>query len=122
MRMIWIILCSTIRSLCCANTGCPFLKSSSFFHHYTDVLNHSAGEATARLIRFLQEETDYDMDLVWESILRTCSLSDVVRCAQLNRVLPSRQLTDGKPAGGAGWAWCTTPIMRTCLTRASPIS
>lgn len=79
----------------------PLFKKRSFFHHYTDVLNHSAGEATARLIRFLQEETDYDMDLVWESILRTCSLSDVVRCAQLNRVLPSRQLTDGKPAGGS---------------------
>jgi len=67
----------------------PLFKKRSFFHHYTDVLGNTAGEATARLIRFLKEETDYDMNLVWESILRTCSLSDLVRCAQLNRILPS---------------------------------
>ncbi len=66
----------------------PIFKKRSFFHHYTDVLNHTAGEATIRLIRFLENETDYDMNLVWKSILRTNSLSDIVRCAQLNRVLP----------------------------------
>ncbi|WP_277668742.1 rhamnan synthesis F family protein [Caproiciproducens galactitolivorans] len=66
----------------------PLFKKRSFFHHYTDVLNNTAGEATARLIAFIENETDYDMDLVWASILRTSSLSDVVRCAQLNRVLP----------------------------------
>ena len=46
------------------NYRMPLFKKRSFFHHYTDVLNHSAGEATARLVRFLQEETNYDMDLV----------------------------------------------------------
>ena len=66
----------------------PLFKKRSFFHHYTDVLNNTAGESTARLIQFLQEETSYDMSLVWTSLLRTCSLSDLVRCAQLNRVLP----------------------------------
>lgn len=66
----------------------PLFKKRSFFHHYTDTLNHTAGEAASRLIRFLEDETDYDMELVWQSILRTASLSDIVRCAQLNRVLP----------------------------------
>lgn len=66
----------------------PLFKKRSLFHHYTDVLYNSAGEATVRLMRFLEEETDYDMNQVWDSILRTSSLSDVVRCAQLNRVLP----------------------------------
>ena len=70
----------------------PLFKKRSFFHHYTDVLYHTAGEATSRLIHFLEEETDYDMNLVWDSILRTCNLADVVRCAQLNRVLPRNQL------------------------------
>lgn len=66
----------------------PLFKKRSFFHHYTDILNNTAGEATVRLINFLQNETDYDMDLVWDSILRTASLSDLVRCVHLNRVLP----------------------------------
>lgn len=66
----------------------PLFKKRSFFHHYTNVLSNSAGEATARLVRFLENETDYDMNLVWDSILRTHSLADIVRSAQLNRVLP----------------------------------
>lgn len=75
----------------------PLFKKRSFFHHYNDVLNNSCGEATYELIRFLETETDYDLAMVWESLLRTASLSDLVRCAQLNRVLSSRMAT-----GGAG--------------------
>lgn len=82
----------------------PIFKKRSFFHHYTDVLNNTAGEATIRLIRFLENETNYDMNLVWKSILRTSSLSDIVRCAQLNRVLPcdiqvNRENTNGLKVG-----------------------
>lgn len=66
----------------------PLFKKRSFFHHYTDVLNNTAGEATKRLLLFLETETDFNMDMVWTSLLRTCNLSDLVRCAQLNRVLP----------------------------------
>ena len=75
----------------------PLFKKRSFFHHYTDVLTHTAGEATARLLDYLKTETDYDTDLIWESVLRTGSLSDIVRCAQLNRVLPANHRT--APAG-----------------------
>lgn len=65
----------------------PLFKKRSFFHHYTDVLYNTAGEATVRLISFIENSTDYDMHLVWNSILRTNNLADIVRCAQLNRVL-----------------------------------
>ncbi|MCI8479247.1 MAG: rhamnan synthesis protein F [Oscillospiraceae bacterium] len=66
----------------------PLFKKRSFFHHYTDVLNNTAGEGATKLLRFLAEETDYDQNLIWQTLLRTASLSDLVRCAQLNRVLP----------------------------------
>ena len=74
----------------------PLFKKRSFTHHYTDVMNNTAGEATVRLMRFIQEETDYDMDMVWENLLRTSSLSDIVRCAQLNRVLPRDYVIPGQ--------------------------
>ncbi len=70
------------------NFRIPLFKKRSFFHHYSDVLYHTAGEATSELISYLEENTDYDMSKVWKSILRTSSLSDVVRCAQLRRILP----------------------------------
>lgn len=66
----------------------PLFKVRNFFHHYTDVISQSAGEALPRLLRFIDEETDYDINLVWKAMLRERSLSDIMRCAQLNRVLP----------------------------------
>lgn len=68
----------------------PLFKKRSFFHHYTDVMNNAGGQATYELINYIQNETDYDLSLVWKSLLRTCSLSDIVRCAQMNRVLSSK--------------------------------
>lgn len=66
----------------------PLIKKRSFFHFYSDVVQHGAGEATLRLLDYLKKHTDYNIDRIWESVLRTCELSDVMRCAQLNRVLP----------------------------------
>ncbi|MDY2636422.1 MAG: rhamnan synthesis F family protein [Phascolarctobacterium sp.] len=74
----------------------PLVKKRSFFHHYTDFLNNSGGEPTANLIDFIKDNTNYDMGLIWQSILRTCSLSDVVRVAQLNRVITSKFLVSDK--------------------------
>lgn len=74
----------------------PLIKKRSFTHHYTDVLNNNVGEATVRLMHFLEEETDFDMDMVWKNLLRTSSLSDLVRCAQLNRVLPRDYVIPGR--------------------------
>ena len=76
---------------------CPLFKKRSFFHHYTDVLYNTAGEATADLIHFLEEETDYDMNLIWDSILRLNNLADIVRCAQLRRVLPRNVALNSQP-------------------------
>jgi rhamnosyltransferase len=66
----------------------PLIKKRSFFHHYTDVLSNTCGEATSDIMEFIAKYTNYDMSFVWKSILRTSSLSDVVRCAQLRRILP----------------------------------
>ncbi len=66
----------------------PFFKKRNFYHHYTDALNYTAGEATKRLIEYIENKTEYPMDMVWDSVLRSCNLADIVRCAQLNRILP----------------------------------
>jgi rhamnosyltransferase len=72
----------------------PIFKKRSFFHHYTDVLHNTLGEATVELLRFIEDETDYNTDLIWQSVIRTCALSDLVRCAQLNRILPRNYICD----------------------------
>lgn len=52
------------------------------------MLSNTAGEATADLIEYLEKYTNYDMAYIWTSMLRTADLANLVRCAQLNRVLP----------------------------------
>ncbi len=74
----------------------PLIKKRSFFHIYADTLHNSAGEATLRLINYLKEHTDYNIDRIWDSVLRSCDLSDVVRCAQLNRILPKYIQSESK--------------------------
>lgn len=66
----------------------PLIKKRSFFHHYTDVLANTAGEATAEMVDYIEKNTNYDMGLIWTSILRIADLANLVRCAQLNRILP----------------------------------
>lgn len=70
----------------------PFFKKRSFFHIYNDTLNHCAGEATSKLIKYLEDNDLYDMSMVWKNIVRTVNLADLVRAANLNRVLPKEQL------------------------------
>lgn len=68
----------------------PFFKKRNFFHIYNDTLNHSAGEATSKLVEYLESHRLYDMTLVWKNLLRTSNLADLVRAANLNRVLPKQ--------------------------------
>ena len=71
---------------------CPVFKRRSFFHNYDDILNNTAGEVSANLMKFLECNTDYDTNLIWENILRCCNMSQIKDCLQLNYVLPTKEI------------------------------
>ena len=76
-------------------TRCPFFKRRSFMHdNPNDFLCSTFGEPTAKLLDFLREETDYDVDMIWENILRCDNQADLKTCANLNYVLSSTEGTD----------------------------
>ena len=80
---------------------CPFFKRRNFIHdHYGDFLCATCGESTPELMRFLREETDYDVDMIWENILRTGNMADIVTSLDLTYVVPSGESegADGKKA------------------------
>ncbi|QPL05819.1 MULTISPECIES: rhamnan synthesis F family protein [Actinomyces] len=81
-----------------ADKRCPIFKRRSFFHNYEDVLDQTVGNAALDLYEYLRDETDYDTDLIWENLLRTVELADLVRNLQLTYVLPTRSV-DVEPAG-----------------------
>lgn len=74
---------------------CPIFKRRSFMHDYNVVLNESVGQITPELFKYIDKETDYDINLVWDNILRVENQADIKKNLQLNYVLPSNCLIDG---------------------------
>lgn len=73
---------------------CPIFKRRSFNHDYIDFINTTIGQPTYELMEYLKNHTDYDVDLIWENILRCCNQSKIKECLQLNYILPSDQSKD----------------------------
>lgn len=78
---------------------CPIFKRRSFFQPRDYYLHASAGEAPARLMEYLREETSYDTDMIWETLLRSCHQNDVAEALSLIYLLPAKELLAGRQAG-----------------------
>lgn len=70
------------------NRRCPLLKRKSFYNIYEEYFISSCGEATVEVYDYLKNNSKYDVNLIWENILRTTNMSDVKDRMQLNYVLP----------------------------------
>lgn len=73
---------------------CPVFKKRSFFHMESDYLRNTTGEQTTELYDFLKEKTNYDVDFIWETILRNCHQYDIVKNMNLTYVLPTNQYNE----------------------------
>ncbi|WP_353097084.1 rhamnan synthesis F family protein [Tissierella praeacuta] len=72
------------------NRRCPVFKRKVFFgyHPYEDRDSGTFGGQVSEFIRFLEEETEYDMNMVWDNLLRTCHMEQLKHYCNFNRVLP----------------------------------
>lgn len=73
---------------------CPFFVKQSFFEKYDDFMHNNTGESSVEMYRFINEETDYSLDMVWKHILRTCHMSDIAQALHLEYVLSSQKAND----------------------------
>lgn len=73
-----------------ANKRCPIFKRRSFFQDYAYVIKNSVGQSAIELYRFLKQSGLYDVDMIWETILRNYNQEDIVRCLQLNYIISSK--------------------------------
>ena len=69
---------------------CPIFKRRSFNHDYIDFINTTIGEPTYELMEYLKNSTNYDVNLIWNNILRCCNQAKIKECLQLNYVIPSK--------------------------------
>lgn len=68
---------------------CPIIKRRNFFQEYDFVLDNQLGEATLEMFEYLQKNTNYDVDMIWENLLRSYHQSDIKKALQLNYILPT---------------------------------
>lgn len=66
---------------------CPIFKRRSFFNNYSDNLSYSHGCQAREIMDFLKNETNYDVGMIWENILRTYNMYQIKNCLQLNYII-----------------------------------
>ncbi len=68
---------------------CPIFKKRSFFHMPSDFLRNTTGQQTSELYDYLRNETNYDVDMIWDPVLRIAPMWDLVKNLNLEYTLPS---------------------------------
>ncbi|MDO4296822.1 MAG: rhamnan synthesis F family protein [bacterium] len=66
---------------------CPIFKRRTFFQPYEFVTQNTTGQAACELYDYLVAHTNYDVNMIWDNILRTCNQADFVKNLQLNYTL-----------------------------------
>lgn len=69
------------------NRKCPIFKRRSFFQDYNVVLDSTLGQEGRELYDYLNQNHLYDVDMIWENLLRTCHQEDLVKNLHLNYIL-----------------------------------
>lgn len=70
---------------------CPVFERKIFFQEYADVLANTMGNTAREFFDYLVESKRYDVNLIWDNILRTCNQEDFVRNLDLRYILSSVQ-------------------------------
>jgi len=73
---------------------CPFIKRKCFTIGYSTALTFTIGNSTRKAFDYICENTDYDVDMIWEHILRTASFRHIKDNLHLNYILPENTVMD----------------------------
>lgn len=70
------------------NRRCPIFKRKLFFNIYEEFMEASCGQPAVEFWDYLTHETDFDVNLIWDNLLRTANMYDLKQRMQLNYILP----------------------------------
>lgn len=71
------------------NRRCPIFKRKTFYNIYEEFFIACNGEPAMEFYEYLRRETNYDVNLIWDNLLRTVNMWDLKERMQLNYILPS---------------------------------
>ena len=70
---------------------CPTLKRKNFIIKNLSWRTGAGGEDVAKAFQFVKDQTDYNVDYIWENILRLYNLYEIKNALHLDYVLPWRE-------------------------------
>jgi len=74
------------------NRKCPVMKRKSFTQNYMDIITDTVGNTTVDTFEYIQDNLDYDVNLIWDNLLRTENMGNIKRLMHLNYILPKKHL------------------------------
>lgn len=82
------------------NRRLPIIKRKTFMMPLNAFLNYADAGVLPKTLKYIHEETGYDTRLIWDYLLKTCHLSDLMSTLSLRAVLPSAEVENrqGSPA------------------------
>lgn len=75
-------------------TRIPFCRRRIFTNSLIQYINMSNGEDAMRMLEYIKENTEYDIDMIWENILRTVNQYDIKNSLHLNYVIQKNAIAD----------------------------
>lgn len=78
------------------NRKCPVFKRKLFYNQYEEFIESGCGQQADEFYTYLREHTSYNVNLIWDTLLRTANMSDIKERMQLNYVLPNKVILSQK--------------------------
>jgi lipopolysaccharide biosynthesis protein len=69
---------------------CPIVKRRIFFHDYIDLFTNTCGESYQLAYRYIKDYLGYDVNLIWDNILRLENMTDINKALHLNYFLSAK--------------------------------
>lgn len=79
----YYIACDLIRDY-----RCPMIKRKNFVIKHMNMLAGNAGEDIANALKYIEQYTDYDVNMIWDNILRLYNIAEIKNALHLDFVLP----------------------------------
>lgn len=79
---------------------CPVIKRKAFALDYLHYYSCSLGEPVLEVLDYVRQNLDYDVDMIWENVLRSFDMADIKNAMHFNYVLPrDHRLADAAVRG-----------------------
>lgn len=75
---------------------CPIFLKTSFLGDYNTIISNTSGQAAVQLYNYLNSRTEYDVDMIWEAVLKVGHQQDINSNMHLNYILSSTECNYAK--------------------------